>query len=84
MICSRMTDRPQDDDAPDPDSEEGLALAADKAARLDPAYHHKVRVERIVDRVAKAACGDDEDRIDRLVIKAGERLDDEDLYGDIL
>jgi hypothetical protein len=58
--------------------------AAEEAMRSDPAYRQKFRVERIVERVAKTACGDDEDRIDRLVIEAGERLDDEDLYGDIL
>jgi hypothetical protein len=51
--------------------------------RLEPAYRHKARVEKIVERVAKAA-GDDEDVIDRLVIEAGERLDDEDIYGDVL
>lgn len=71
-------------DALDPDSDEALVEAARKAALTDPAYRHKFRVERVFDRVAKAACAEDEDRIDRLVIEAGERLDDDDLYGDIL
>jgi hypothetical protein len=58
---------------------------ADEALRLDPAGHmQKFRVERIVERVARAACGDDDDRIDRLVAEAGERLDDDDIYGDLL
>ena len=55
----------------------------DPAASDDPLHVHKARVERIVDRIAKAHT-DDEDRIDRLVIEAGERLDDDDIYGDIL
>ena len=45
--------------------------------------HHKARVERIVERIAKDRT-DDEDELDRLVIEAGERLDDEDLYPDLL
>jgi hypothetical protein len=55
----------------------------DEAARLDPAYRHKARVEAIVQRVAKAEC-DDEDHIDRIVQETAERLDDDDIYGDVL
>jgi hypothetical protein len=54
------------------------AEAADLAARYEPAYVHKMRVERIVERLAKREHRDDEDEIDRLVIEAGEHLDDED------
>jgi hypothetical protein len=69
----------------DPDSEEGMIADAAEAKRLDPDRHlHKLRVERIVERVAKKASGHDEDRLDRLVIEAGERLDDDDIYGDVL
>ena len=53
------------------------------AALNDPAFVHKLRVERIVERVARAA-HDDDDAVDRLIAEAGERLDDEDLYGDVL
>jgi len=44
----------------------------------------KLRVERIIERVAKARHPDDEDAVDRLVSEAGERLDDDDLYGGVL
>jgi hypothetical protein len=68
----------------DPDSEEGMIAAAQESLRLDPERHlRKLRVERIFDRVAKAHT-DDEERIGRLLIEAGERLDDDDIYGDIL
>jgi hypothetical protein len=81
----RDADEAQTRAAVDPLSEEAMIAAAEEAMRLDPEGHmHKLRVERIFDRVAKSACGDDEERIGRLVIEAGERLDDEDLYGDIL
>jgi uncharacterized protein YpuA (DUF1002 family) len=52
-------------------------------ARSDPAYRHKARVEAIVERVARAGA-DDEQEVDRLVAEAGERLDDEDVYGQVL
>jgi hypothetical protein len=54
-----------------------------EAAMSDPAFVHKVRVERIVERVAKAA-HDDAETVDRLLAETTERLDDEDLYGDVL
>jgi hypothetical protein len=63
---------------------DGAEAAAEEARRSDPRYVHKARVERIVERVAKAAVGEDEEELDRLVIEAGERLDDEDLYGEVL
>jgi hypothetical protein len=62
----------------------GAAALASAQARRDPEYVHRARVEGIVERVAKAACGDDEDEIDRLVTEASERLDDEDIYGEVL
>jgi hypothetical protein len=59
------------------------ASAAELAARLEPAYVHKMRVERIVERLAKREHQGDEDQIDRLVIEAGEHLDDPDRLEDI-
>jgi hypothetical protein len=58
--------------------------AADLKARWHPVYIRKARVERIVERLAEAEHPDDEDAVDRIVIEAGERLDDEDLYGDVM
>ena len=49
-----------------------------------PEERRKARVERIVERLCQAEHSGDEDEIDRLVIDAGERLDDEDLYGDLM
>jgi len=60
------------------------AAAIDRARRADPEYVHKARVENIVERVALEACDDDGSALDRLMIEAGERLDDEDLYGKVL
>jgi hypothetical protein len=60
------------------------AAAFEQARRSDPAYVHKTRVERIVERVAREACGEDEAALDRLMTDAVERLDDEDLYGAVL
>jgi hypothetical protein len=61
------------------DIRDRFALAADP--RLgDPDYAHKARVERIVERIAQAQ-HEDERVVDRLVVEAHERLDDEDLYG---
>jgi hypothetical protein len=65
------------------DREAEDARLADEEARRDPAYGHKARVEAIVGRVARAEI-DDEDRLERLTTEAAERLDDEDLYGDVL
>ncbi|MEI9891374.1 MAG: hypothetical protein WDN45_13305 [Caulobacteraceae bacterium] len=44
----------------------------------------KARVERIVERLALQAHPHDEEQLDRIVREAGERLDDMDLYGDLL
>ncbi len=52
--------------------------------RRDPAYQRKVRVEAIVQRVIEAEHPDDEETLDTLINGTGERLDDEDLYGDLL
>jgi hypothetical protein len=60
------------------------AAAAEQARLGDPEYRHKARVERIVERVVRDACGDDEPRVERLMVEACERLDDEDLYGKVL
>ena len=60
------------------------AARAEEARPLDPATQHKFRVERIVERVAKDAVGEDADALDKLMTEAGDRLDDEDLYGDVL
>jgi hypothetical protein len=59
------------------------ADAAEAEARLDPAHDHKARVENIVLRVAKTRT-DDEDQLDRLVAETADRLDDDDIYGDVL
>jgi len=59
------------------------AKAADEALTLAQ-NNHKARVERIVERAAVARHGEDEERVDRLVAEAAERLDDVDMYGDVL
>jgi hypothetical protein len=59
------------------------AEAEEDDARLDLEDARKARVERIVTRVIKAQL-DDEDAVERLADEASERLDDEDLYGDVL
>jgi hypothetical protein len=62
----------------------GVARAAEKAKdRLDPAYNHKARVEAIIQRAARARRLDD-DEIDRLGRETAERLDDDDVFGDVL
>jgi hypothetical protein len=48
-----------------------------------PRYRKKARVEKIIERVA-AEQAEDEDALDAIVIEAGDRLDDEDLYGDLM
>jgi hypothetical protein len=58
--------------------------AAAEPDRLSPEYRRKARVERIVERLAETEHPDDEDRVTELIVEAGERLDDEDLYGDLL
>ncbi len=44
----------------------------------------KARVERIVERLAVQTHPHDEEQVDRIVCEAGDRLDDMDLYGDLL
>jgi hypothetical protein len=58
--------------------------AGKDGARPDPDYILKARVERIVERTAEAEHDDDEWAVDRLVRETAERLDDIDLYGDLL
>jgi hypothetical protein len=64
---------------------EARAKAEAEAVRSTPEYQRRVRVERIVGRllVAEHPDGDDAE-IDDLIMEAGERLDDEDLYGDLM
>jgi hypothetical protein len=57
---------------------------AEDPALLEPAERHKYRVTRIVARIAAAEHDDDEEEVDRLVDEAAERLDDEDIYDDLL
>jgi len=67
--------------------EDAPRRTAEEQAQLDRREGHKARVERIVERVAKAACSNDEDgddEVERLVYEASERLDDEDVYGEVL
>jgi hypothetical protein len=66
------------------DEEEARLAAARERARLDPADGHKARVERIVERQVKARHKRDEDAVERLMQEAAERLDDDDIYGDVL
>jgi hypothetical protein len=67
--------------------------AADRAAGIVRAEEerenervsdHKTRIAHIVERVARDACEDDEDRVDRLYTEACDRLDDDDVYGDVM
>ena len=69
--------------------EDGAAheVAASEAqadeARFEREEERKLRVERIVGRVAKAA-GGDEEQVEALVAEAGERLDDDGLYAHVM
>ncbi|MGZ6013181.1 MAG: hypothetical protein ACXWK0_15165, partial [Caulobacteraceae bacterium] len=58
--------------------------AAEQAAVRDPAYQKKARVEAIVERVATARHHGDAPVVDRILRESAERLDDEDLYGDLM
>ena len=60
------------------------AQARIKEIEQDPAHGHKARVERIVERQVKARHPDDEDEVERLMLEACERLDDEDIYRNVL
>ena len=68
--------------------EAGVKASAEAGVRADEAragleQARKGSVERIVGRVAEAA-GEDEDKVEALVLEASERLDDDDIYGDVL
>ena len=68
--------------------EAGAKASAEAGVRADEAragleQARKGSVERIVGRVAEAA-GEDEDKVESLVLEASERLDDDDIYGDVL
>ena len=60
------------------------AEAREAEALEAPVEERKARVERIVERLAAAEHPGDEDEVDELVGEAAERLDDEDLYGDLM
>ena len=65
--------------------EAGVIPGAGKTAQNpDPDYTLKARVERIIERAAEAEHEDDAVHVDALLREAGERLDDIDLYGDLL
>jgi hypothetical protein len=63
---------------------EAAKAEAERAAEREPAYRCKSRVENIVYRVAGARHPGAEPAVTRVIREAGERLDDEDLYGDLL
>lgn len=70
------------------------AAAADRVAdaraeadedRFEESEGRKLQVERIVKRVARARQDEiDEDELDRILAEAGERLDDDGLYGEVM
>jgi hypothetical protein len=60
------------------------ARVAKTWAMQPPDERLKARVERIVERIAEADRPGDRDAVHRLVVEAGERLDDDDIYGDLL
>jgi len=60
------------------------AEAAADSVRSSPEDQRKARVERIVERLAEAEYPDDEDQVSDLLREAAERLDDEDLFGDLM
>ena len=59
------------------------AQARIKEIEQDPAHGHKARVEKIVERQVKALHPNDEEEVERLMLEACERLDDEDIYRDV-
>ena len=60
------------------------AQARIAATQRDPAHDHKARVERIAERQLKALHGDDGEQVERLMLEACERLDDDDIYRDVI
>jgi hypothetical protein len=65
------------------ETEAGIEAEREKQ-RTDPAWRHKIRVEEIVARVAKPQLGEDEKALDRLMTEVCERLEDDDIYGDVM
>ncbi len=51
---------------------------------IDPVDEHKARVQRIVRRLAQDAHDGNPAQVDKLTIEASERLEDEDLYRDVI
>jgi hypothetical protein len=60
------------------------AKARIAAIQADPAHDHKARVERIVERQVRARHNGDEEEIERLMLEACDRLDDDDIYRDVM
>jgi len=58
------------------------SLARTAAIQNDPAHDHKGRVEKIVERQVRAR-HKDEDQVERLMLEACDRLDDDDIYRDV-
>jgi hypothetical protein len=63
---------------------EDARTAARAAAAFERREQKRRRVERMVERVAIDACGDDEALAEHLAVEAIERLEDDDLYGDVM
>jgi hypothetical protein len=74
--------------ASDKDAGAARAAAEAEAAKTremqDPAYQMKARIEAIVARVAGRRLRRDGQAVERVLRESAERLDDEDLYGDLL
>ncbi|MEI9890969.1 MAG: hypothetical protein WDN45_10695 [Caulobacteraceae bacterium] len=66
------------------DTREARIQKAVEDAEDGKAHIRKCRLGRIVERLATAEHPGDEPEVDRLVQEADERLDDMDLYGDLL
>lgn len=78
MLKAKLADKPA------PAGAEAKAGTDEAGRRNDPEHMRKFRVERIIERVARARHPGDEDAVDRLMTEAGDRLDDDDLYGGVL
>jgi hypothetical protein len=81
MLQSKLIEALKTGDAA---ADQARAEAAQESGRFSPEYQRKMRVERIVERLAEAEHPDAEDLVTDLIHEAGERLDDEDVYGDLM
>ena len=85
MLHSKIIkDRKADEDPILKARAEAEAEAAKEEVKSNLPYQCKRRVEAIVERVAKARHPDDDQTVERRMYEAAERLDDEDLYGDLM